>query len=396
MAQATTNTTRISIHEEAAYGEAPSGTGMQELRYTGGSPISAGKKTVQSETIKTNRNRQKPVIVGIEASGALNFELVYGIAEQGVLFEGALSTDFVPAAVAPVSLTINAAARTIARGAGSFITDGVVVGMWIRTYLFTNAGNNGVFKVASVVALTITLDASTTGHVNETGPGTTYLKGNMFRNGATKKSYLINRSFTDLTNVHDYANGMVVDALSLSLESESIITGSCSFQGKEAKTSASAVGGTLTGAGSTQPMTASVSVAQLLKNGAAFPAEVQSMSFESGNNLRRLGHIGSKYPAGVNQGFFDFGGSLTAYLESLAMYDELINHTDTSFLVRLTDDPAGAMAGNIIQLSVPYAVFTEGSVDVGGGNSEVTLPLRWAAFDGGLGYMVQIDMLPIT
>lgn len=60
-----------------------------------------------------------------------------------------------PLALTALSLTVNAAARTITRAAGSWITDGVRVGDVIRFSGFTTTANNG--RNVRVVALTATV-----------------------------------------------------------------------------------------------------------------------------------------------------------------------------------------------------------------------------------------------
>jgi len=72
-----------------------------------------------------------------------------------------------------LSITFNNAAKTLVRGAGSFITDGFAVGDIIYTNS-ANAANQGPFLVSAVGALTITV-LTTAGAVHTNNRGGDYL-----------------------------------------------------------------------------------------------------------------------------------------------------------------------------------------------------------------------------
>lgn len=65
------------------------------------------------------------------------------------------------------TVTANFAALTFTRSAGSYITDGFLVGQTVTFAGFVNGGNNGARVIASVTATVITV-VSNTGMVNET------------------------------------------------------------------------------------------------------------------------------------------------------------------------------------------------------------------------------------
>jgi len=62
-------------------------------------------------------------------------------------------------AVTTGATTLSATATGYARAAGSFVTDGFVVGMELAASGFTSAANNGPGLVRAVTALTLTVDA---------------------------------------------------------------------------------------------------------------------------------------------------------------------------------------------------------------------------------------------
>lgn len=65
--------------------------------------------------------------------------------------------------------------NTFTRGVGSFLDDGFVVGQSINSFNFTDAANNGNFKVSAVTATVLTTDTSTL--VVESGTGDEIING---------------------------------------------------------------------------------------------------------------------------------------------------------------------------------------------------------------------------
>lgn len=95
---------------------------------------------------------------------------VAGFDKTGVLNE-AIRTFSEGTAAAGIPIDVVATAKTFTRtDAGSFITDGFVVGQTIVTRGFTNAGNNTT-KVIEAITATIITVTSTAGLVDETGSG---------------------------------------------------------------------------------------------------------------------------------------------------------------------------------------------------------------------------------
>ena len=59
--------------------------------------------------------------------------------------------------VSGLSLAINSVTKTVTRGSGSFVSEGVTAGEFIKFSGFSNVGNNQVFKVSIVTALALTM-----------------------------------------------------------------------------------------------------------------------------------------------------------------------------------------------------------------------------------------------
>ena len=260
--------------------------------------------------------------------------------------------------------------------------------MWVRTAAFSNAANNGVFKVAAVSALVMTLDAATTGLVNETGGGDETVVGSMLRNGTTAQSFLFEKRFTDITQFITYT-GMRPSTMNLSMTAQEIITGTFGFMGEGAVRAGATVSGGDTSASTTSLMSASANLGSITKDGAALATALRTLNLDINNNLRAQQQIGSNNAAGIGYGFFDLTGSIEAYFQDATLYDDLLNHTSVALSFRGTDD-----SGNVTVFTLPNVYFTAGSPQAPQGNADVMLPLEFAAVrDATLDTVLQIDYL---
>lgn len=87
------------------------------------------------------------------STGVLNGELVGSAYDE--LIAATLRRDFSAGATTGAVITIAADVNEFTRSAGSFITDGFNVGTVVSVSGFTTSGNNGLFAITSVAALTL-------------------------------------------------------------------------------------------------------------------------------------------------------------------------------------------------------------------------------------------------
>ena len=106
------------------------------------------------------------------------------ISEYFTLGWQAVKVEFL--ALTGLTVTVVAAAKTMTRDSGSFISDGVVVGDKVTTTGFADGGNNGTFEVTGLAATVLTL-ANATGLVNVTDDGgvTVHTGDRVVRTGKT-------------------------------------------------------------------------------------------------------------------------------------------------------------------------------------------------------------------
>jgi hypothetical protein len=390
MPSAATNLVGTRIRKEATFGVNPAGA-FQELRYLNSSLIH-NKQTLLSETITANRLRDFLAEVAASAEGDIGWELAFG-AEADLLLEAMM---FAPIEVADVTGDLDVAADTPSAGQSTITGASFAsfkVGAWVRTKNFGNAANNGVAKVVSKSGTNIVLERA---GFTETGSADEEVHMKIIRNGntslSTPFSLTIEQFYSDIAQYLHF-RGMRVNEFSLQTRAQEIVSASISFIGLEGLTGQA--NGSVTPAGTTSPLNATVNVGAITEGGIALATGVRSCQMNVNNNLRQSYQIGAKFPRDVLPGFADVSGVLEVYFENLTMYNKFLNHTASSYSMRFTD-----LAGNIFVLTMPRIQFATGAPSVPGGNEDVILPMEFTALrdstvDATQPHSLQIDILAV-
>ena len=387
MAESDANRTSLYHSEETLWSEVPTTPTMLEVQRV--SDTFAHQKLTQvPATIRTDRLNEDIIRVGQQAGGDFQFELRH--TQYDLLLSAALgSTGFVVATTG-VLTTLSAASadNSFNRTTGSFVTDGFVVGQWIRVSGFAGAGvtaDNGDFLVVSVVALKIVVTATLV--INAAGDSVT-IRGKVARNGVAKRSFLFEKRFADIT-VFQQLRGQRVNTLALDMRNRAIITGAFGFTGAQGLYTGTTVAGTSTAAASNPAMDSSSGVSFFNEGGVAVTVPLFSLSINFNNNTGYQPALANSYPIGIRLGTLEITGTLVAYFETVTLLNKAINHTATSVAFRLVDNN-----GKALIISVNRIQFSEGTTPVTGQNSDVflNLPFR-AAYDSVTGYGCQLDSL---
>lgn len=150
---------QIIIGKQAAKGTlATTGVGKR-YNYTTETTGSLEREVFESNTIRPDQQKKNPRHGKKEAPFTLAQELQPGGHTEPLA--GAMRAAWVSGATTgSISLAIDAAAKTITRTTGSFITDGIKVGDIVRALGFSNALNNGKnIRLVTVTALVVTYAA---------------------------------------------------------------------------------------------------------------------------------------------------------------------------------------------------------------------------------------------
>jgi len=261
---------------------------------------------------------------------------------------------------------------TITSATLNFLTDvNLAVGQHIRIEGAANPANNKVVKIVGISATTLTFAPGTA--LVAAAAATLVLTAARIRNGIERKSYLVEKKFGDVDKYVAFT-GMRVGQMSLNVESQALVTGSFSMQGKEGAGSETSVLGTIIPAGIKDALNATTNVGQIEEGGTAVETAIRSVMISINNNLRPKPQIGSKSPVDIGLGFVDVTGTLTAYFEDLAMFNKFINHTSSQLSFRFTDSES-----NVLVFTLPRLYFSAGTPQAPQGNDDVMLGLEFTA-----------------
>jgi len=360
-----TSRVQLAYVAESSFGVQETGKKLQVLRITGES-LKQDVAASQSNEIRSDRQITSIRRSRITASGGINFELSYGTYDQmlaAALLDSAWGS--------PVTVATTATVSAVASGnkfTGTFTAPDV--GSWIKVSGFTNAANNGYFKVVAGKASEITVSGGTL--VDEaSATGITIKQGAEIVNGTALQTFNLERKYEDLTSELSLFLGMAINSLSLNVPVEGEITGGLEFLG-HSESSETASGGTGYDAATTTEHMTALDVQNLLENQAAM--SIRSFTLDLNNNLRQRAIVGSSGVLSIGSGRCIVSGTLEAYYASKTIYDKYLNGTATA-LALLLQDPAGN--GYIIDL--PAVKYTAGQRVAGGPDVDVMVPLSWAA-----------------
>lgn len=385
--QAESNRVSIRVSEETVWGETPATPTMARLPYLRNT-IGHNKRTMQSEVLRSDRMKDAQVQVGVDAGGDLDFELRFS--DFAAIFRCALASAFTLQSTTGAGTSNNfgfavaAAGVQVITGPASW-TANYVVGAWVRIKSAAQALNNGVFKITALTSTTLTV-ANATGVAEATSVAV--IAQNTMRNGTTKRSLLIEKQYEDLTNNYINFRGMRVAGLSLSIQTEQIVTGTVRFLGKSGTIATATVSGSLTAASANDSMTASTNVGSIYEAGTLLSTAIKSITFELNNNVRSLSAVANVAAIGINMGSIQLTGRVEAYFEDQVLFAKVVNHTSSSLAFTLNDPQGNTFVFTLAQLK-----FT-GNPNDPAINQDVMLQLDFSAErEPTANYMMQIDAL---
>lgn len=394
------SSTQLYYRPENNWGETPSAKSPQEalreFRFTEES-LNFTANTANSEEIRSDRQISDIIRTGVEAGGDVGIEFSFGSHDD--LFEGAMYNDwsaiFDSAAVSPLNtLTVAPGSpnttATITFGSPTIPNlANIPVGAFIElSNTQVSPGNNGFARVTANDGQTLTLSGGP--FVAETNDQLR-IRASHLRNGVTRKSFLVEKAFTDIGEFQTFT-GMRVGSMELNIAPGEILTGQFSFQGRSSTSqSASIIDGLLS------PQTIPVSTADVfnavdnignvLIDGAVDPdvcfTEI-SLNVES--NLRNQPCIGQLENSGIGIGRTEVSGTLIAYFVNRNLFDDYLNFVDKSLSFTV------ALGGNTYLIDIPSFKFTNGEVVAGGNDEDVLVSMEYTARrDPTLGFTVGMN-----
>lgn len=363
------NRIRLAIIGEQSFGGDPDAGNPTILRFTGDS-LKQDTATVVSEQIRSDRQIVDIIRTGRGVSGNVNFELTFETFNdllKAMLMDDAWSSPVTISATTISASSVDNSFNDSGAGFGSLVADS-----WIKTAQFSNAANNGVFKIVSKTSTKIIVEGGTL--VTEAAGSTRIIKmGAEIINGTTLKSFILERAYLDLSPIlYAKYNGMCINQMSMDIPADGVIKGNFAFIGIQEQ-STGPLSAQYTDETETAPMTGANHVYKVLEN--MSDLAVLSAALTLNNNLRSRLQVGTLGPIGVGTGSLEVTGSLRVYFESNTLYNKYLNQTKTSLVLIVQDSD-----GNVYVVDLPSVKITNGQRVAGGPNTDVVAELEFRAY----------------
>lgn len=331
----------IYYKKETTWGELPGASGAKTLRRVTGN-FNLSKETYQSEEIRTDYQLSDFRHGVRSVEGSLNGEL--SPASYSDFFAAALGKDFaagVSATGLSVTITGTGPTYTVARGAGSFLTDGFKIGDVVRLTAGTFNANNlsKNLLVTNVVALSLTVIVLNGSTLTAEGPiasATVTVFGKKTfapTTGHTDDSFTFEEWYSDILQ-SEVSTGNKVNTVGISLPATGLTTVDFAFMGKDQVQSGATQYFTAPTAQGTNGIFAAVNGALLV--GGQVVALVTGLTVNINRNLSMEAVVGSNTHPDIFEGRILVDGEFTAFFVNGTFRDLFKNETETSLVVALT------------------------------------------------------------
>lgn len=370
----------IRFKKQAGLGAIAAGgaaTGKLLRRVTGNFDLK--KEQYRSAEIRASMQRADSRHGVRSVEGSLNGEYAPGAYQE--FLESLLRAP--AAAVATTGAqSLGATAGTgITRAAGSFVTDGFVVGSVVRASGFAGGGanNNGKnFLVTGVAALTLSgffLDGSAIATIAGAAGVTVAEIGKDLMipsTGHTRDYYTIEQRYGDVGTSEVFTDVCVTSA-NIRMPATGIPTIEFGFMGLDLDATASGAGAYFTspaaaGSGGLTTSASGALVIDGVKIGTLTGLEISI----NGNFTRPGGVVGSNVDPDLFPGMIDVSGNATILFDSVAQRDKFINESVVSLIAVLTT--GNSVTADFISIAMTNVKFGDASKDDGEKGLVMTLP----------------------
>lgn len=353
---ASTNVTDVAYVKETVAGTTPASPDFQRLPVTGCN-LAEQFTTAVSEALRKDRMVDDLIIVDMDVNGGVPFELTYEAFKPMLisLLQGGAAISTVAIADA-TDLSITASTKTLGATTTDFLTSNVKVGQFIKIAGFTSAGNNGLFRVASVAQHAVVLEDPLSLLVDEVAGDSVDVTGLCYRNGiAVPDSYTFRKSFSipGKPEAIFYYRGCQISGMTFNFATGSILNGEMTVTGLTAQGTTTALSGETIDEVADYTLLNSVSsITSLRLEGLPSNAFFSSLNLtvDNGANPQKgLAQLGAR---GIANFTLNITGTVELYFEDLSVYN--IFKSSTGFLMSFTLEDGD---GNIMVLTMPKVKF---------------------------------------
>lgn len=333
--------TKVIRKKEATYGVLPGPTAAREFRKTSDS-LQLKKGKIESAAIQTNAQRPLARHGGRTVDGNLGFEMSLGMIDD--LIGSVLRRDWtVVTPLTGLTVTASASGPNFVRAAGSWLTDGLALGMLVKFTGFTAgavANNNKLYTIIGITALNLTVAetvvaAASSPSIGLTVPGKiTYIP----ETGHTNDSYTIEKFYAAAIESYRFT-GARVGSVNFGLSADDKVSVDVAFMGQDRKkdvaqyfTSPAAAGGgdiLVTPSG------------MVVINGVATKV-CTNFTLDINGNASVGKTVGANVTPDVFMDMIDVGGQISVYYEDGVVDTYFDTEQAISLINRLDDGIGGA------------------------------------------------------
>lgn len=382
-----TSKTDLSYIVEVTAGETPATPTFQSLPIVSGGPV-GGKTTAVSETIRTDRQKTDLVTVDQDVTGDINFELQYNAYKP--MLVSLMQGTTVSGTETQVDIAVDDVARTFTSAAAADFST-VPAGSYIRTEGFSNAANNGLFRVESATTLVITVSTQDGSNlVAETaGASATIAWGHTPNGTGTPDSYTFKKEVTLATPAYMYYRGCMINAMNMSFTTGQILSGSISILGLTEDVTETEIAGSSTTAIPADALMNSVESLAFSSSGLEADVQVETASLNYDNGITPAKVIGVLGAAALSPFTITATGDLTLYFEDISVYTLFLNGTSFSLSFKFNDQN-----GNSVVFFLPNCQFTTVEAPVPGRDQFFMINASYEALrDPTLGFTMGMNLI---
>jgi hypothetical protein len=361
---------QVGYKKETTFGVLAGPTSAKLLRRVTAN-FNLTKETYESAEIRTDRQVADMRHGVRSADGTLNGEL--SSASYADFMGSVVGKDFVTVTLgSAVQTTVTAVGSvyTLVRATGSWLTDGLKVGMVVRTTGLTATGDNSknllVASLTATNAVVVPLNGSTmtaqptATSVTVTSPGKqTFVPAT----GHTDDSYTVEEFYADIAQSEVYT-GMKVNSLAVQLPATGLTTIDVAFAGKDLTQTGTTQYFTSPTAQGTTGIFAAVNGVMLVQG--APVALITSADFTIERATENATVVGSNSTADIFTGRIRVSGNMSVYFQDATFRDYFNAETPVSLVLSVTADSSAT--ANFVAFTLPkvkLGSFTKDDTELG-------------------------------
>jgi hypothetical protein len=360
MAISSTNYVDFAYIEEVTAGVTPTTPTFQRLPITSVG-LADQIDTSVSEVIRSDRQTDDLVVVNSTVGGDCAYELSYA-PYKPLLTSLMQATPVVVAISGATDISAVNGTSSFDSTTTNFVTGKVAVGFYIKVAGFSESANNGLFKVTSVSANSIVVDATL---ADEAAGDSIDMDATIVRNGAeAPKSYTFRKQMNAPGGTASifYYRGCQVNMMSFNFETGSILNGDMNLVGLTSDGTATAIAGeSIDDVPAYSIMNSVSSITNIDISGLPAGVEFKTLNLSVDNQINQAEAIGTLGAVDLAAFSLQVTADIELYFEDTTVYNLYKNASSFSVAFTLQDTD-----GNQMVVYLPYCKFEELSEPVDG------------------------------